>query len=237
MPSSISSTAPLKRRKRVQKRAVEGLRSFRPLWQVRIIAAARPLGITYSRFMEGLKLAQCDLDRKVISDLAATDPAKFAELVKTAQAALQKSSPPKRGLVSSCIHGSSGQGTPSDFTPAQIVAVLRAGLAVEELKDLQASLAVPMDRLVPMLGISKATLHRRKNEGRLDQAESDRVVRYARLMGKAIGVMETEENARQWLNSPQMGLGGAVPLEYAETEVGAREVENLLGRIEYGVYS
>ena len=56
-------------------------------------------------------------------------------------------------------------------------------------------------------------------------------------MGKAVEVMESEDNARQWLTSPQVGLGGAVPLEYAETEVGAREVEDLLGRIEFGVYS
>jgi putative toxin-antitoxin system antitoxin component (TIGR02293 family) len=62
-------------------------------------------------------------------------------------------------------------------------------------------------------------------------------VRFARLMGQAVEVMESEENARQWLTSPQVGLGGAVPLEYAETEVGAREVEDLLGRIEHGVYS
>ena len=50
-------------------------------------------------------------------------------------------------------------------------------------------------------------------------------------------VMESVENGRRWLNSPQVGLGGATPLEYAETEVGAREVEDLLGRIEHGVYS
>lgn len=138
------------------------------------------------------------------------------------------------GVVSYCVHGPSGKIT---YPPARLVEVLRVGLPVQELNDLQATLAVPMDKLVPMLGISKATLHRRKAEGRLDQAESDRVVRYARLMGKAVEVMESEENARQWLRSPQFGLGGAVPLEYAETEVGAREVENLLGRIEYGVYS
>jgi putative toxin-antitoxin system antitoxin component (TIGR02293 family) len=105
------------------------------------------------------------------------------------------------------------------------------------LADLQTSLDVPMERLVPMLGISKATLHRRKVGGRLGPAESDRLVRFARLMGKALEVMESEGNARQWLTSPQFGLGGAVPLDYADTEVGAREVEDLLGRIEYGVYS
>lgn len=57
------------------------------------------------------------------------------------------------------------------------------------------------------------------------------------MMGKAVEAMEGEERARRWLSSPQVGLGGAVPLDYAETEVGAREVEDLLGRIEYGVYS
>ena len=75
------------------------------------------------------------------------------------------------------------------------------------------------------------------DEGRLGPAESDRVVRFARLMGKAVQVMESEDNARKWLTSPQVGLGGAAPLDYAESEMGAREVEDLLGRIEYGVYS
>ena len=63
-------------------------RTFRYLWQIRINAAARAAGITYSRFMEGLKAAKCALDRKVISDLAATDAPAFLELVKIARAAL-----------------------------------------------------------------------------------------------------------------------------------------------------
>jgi large subunit ribosomal protein L20 len=63
-------------------------RSFRNLWQVRINAAARAAGITYSRFIEGLKAAQVALDRKVLADLAATDNAAFLELVKLAQGAL-----------------------------------------------------------------------------------------------------------------------------------------------------
>src|ERR1700758_1038531 len=52
-------------------------RTFRYLWQARINAAVRELGLTYSRFIEGLKAAQCALDRKVLSDIAATDPAAF----------------------------------------------------------------------------------------------------------------------------------------------------------------
>jgi putative toxin-antitoxin system antitoxin component (TIGR02293 family) len=118
-----------------------------------------------------------------------------------------------------------------------LIEALKTGFVIEELEILRASLGLPMDRLAPMLGISKATLHRRKATGRLDPAESDRVLRFARLMGKAIEVLETEENARSWLTASQYGLGGAVPLEYAGTEVGAREVEDLLGRIAYGVFS
>ena len=64
-------------------------RTFRRLWQIRINAAARSAGITYSRFMEGLKAAQVDLDRKSLANLAAMDEVAFGELIKVAQTALQ----------------------------------------------------------------------------------------------------------------------------------------------------
>lgn len=141
------------------------------------------------------------------------------------------------GVVAYLVQGPEERRVSREFTTAGLIQSLKCGLPVQELHDLRSSLDLPMERLVPMLGISKATLHRRMAAGRLDPAESDRVVRFARLLGKAVEVMESRENARAWLSAPQRGLGGAVPLEYAETEVGAREVEDLLGRIEYGVYS
>ena len=64
-------------------------RTFRALWQIRINAAARTAGLTYSRFMEGLKAAKVALDRKIIADIAATDSAAFGELVKVAQGGLK----------------------------------------------------------------------------------------------------------------------------------------------------
>lgn len=64
-------------------------RSFRGLWQIRINAAARAAGMTYSRLMEGLKAAQVAIDRKILADLAATDAAAFGALIKVAQDALQ----------------------------------------------------------------------------------------------------------------------------------------------------
>lgn len=62
-------------------------RNFRGLWQIRINAAARAAGTTYSRFMEGLKAAKVTLDRKILADIAATDEAAFSELIKIAQTA------------------------------------------------------------------------------------------------------------------------------------------------------
>ena len=64
-------------------------RNYRALWQVRINAAARAAGITYSRFMEGLKAAKVGLDRKILADIAATDAAAFTDLIKLAQDALK----------------------------------------------------------------------------------------------------------------------------------------------------
>src|SRR6187402_1697539 len=64
-------------------------RTFRALWQIRINAAARAAGTTYSRLMEGLKAASVALDRKILADLAATDAGAFSELVKVSQNALK----------------------------------------------------------------------------------------------------------------------------------------------------
>jgi len=64
-------------------------RNYRYLWQIRINAAVREAGLTYSRFIEGLKAAKCALDRKVLADLAATDTAAFAEVVNIAKKALK----------------------------------------------------------------------------------------------------------------------------------------------------
>ncbi|MGH9666526.1 MAG: 50S ribosomal protein L20 [Bryobacteraceae bacterium] len=65
-------------------------RDFRSLWIVRIGAASRAAGLSYSRFMAGLKKAGVELNRKVLADLAATDEAAFRALVDTSRAALEK---------------------------------------------------------------------------------------------------------------------------------------------------
>ena len=121
--------------------------------------------------------------------------------------------------------------------PTELIRQIQKGLRFSELETLQNSIDLPFEQLAAKLCISRSTLQRRKAAGRLSPDESDKVMRLSRLLEHATSIFGNIEKARAWLKFPQRGLGGAVPLDYAETEVGAREVDNLLGRIEYSVYT
>jgi putative toxin-antitoxin system antitoxin component (TIGR02293 family) len=114
---------------------------------------------------------------------------------------------------------------------------IHSGLSFRAVLNLQKSLDVPLEKVASVLGMSRATLHRRKIQGKIDKEESEKLVCYQRLLKKAEDAFGDRASAREWLIQKQTGLAGAVPIEFAKTEIGAREVENLLGRIEYGVYS
>ncbi len=121
--------------------------------------------------------------------------------------------------------------------PTELIRKIQKGLRFSELETLQNSIDLPFEQLAAKLAISRSTLQRRKAAGRLSPDESDKVIRYSRLVQQAADFFGDIEKARAWLKHPQYGLGGAVPLDYARTEAGAREVENLVGRMKYGVYS
>src|SRR6266705_1965748 len=121
--------------------------------------------------------------------------------------------------------------------PTELIRQIQKGLRFSELETLQNSIDMPFEQLAAKLSISRSTLQRRKAAGRLSPDESDKVMRFSRLLEHATNVFGDVNKARVWLKFPQRGLGGAVPLDYEETEIGAREVDNLLGRIDYGVYS
>jgi len=117
-----------------------------------------------------------------------------------------------------------------------LVERIRHGLPLSEFHALHELLEIPEDELGRFLGMSPATLQRRKKSRQLNSAESERIVRFARLFGAALEVFETHEAARSWLKTPNPGTAQEPPLSYADTEFGAREVENLLGRIDHGVF-
>lgn len=122
------------------------------------------------------------------------------------------------------------------IAPAKVIGQINKGLPFSELEHLQSELDEPMGSLARQLSISRSTLQRRKAERRLSPQESDRLMRFWRIVQHATKVFGTVDRARQWLKYPQRGIGGAVPLDYASSEIGAREVDDLLGRIDYSVY-
>jgi putative toxin-antitoxin system antitoxin component (TIGR02293 family) len=122
-------------------------------------------------------------------------------------------------------------------SPTAAVDRILAGLPVEEFDALRSMLGLTVAAMAAKIGISVATLSRRRAKKQpLDRDHSDRLMRYARLYWMVVDYFGEPATAREWLGRPAYGLGGRSPLEFAETEMGAREVEDLIGRLEYGVY-
>lgn len=120
----------------------------------------------------------------------------------------------------------------------QVVSSIRAGFKFERLLAFHKTSGLSLERIAQVAGISKRTLTRRRTEGRLRSDESDRLFRLARIFDLAVDLFEGDTTAgRQWLDRPQSGLSGAVPLEFASTDIGAREVEKLIARLEHGIFT
>jgi len=116
-----------------------------------------------------------------------------------------------------------------------LIALCKSGFKAQTFDEVASDLQVPDLRLARIIHIPKSTLTRRKREGRLNFEESERLFRIARVFAMATKVLGTKEYAREWLHTPSRDFEGNTPLEFADTEIGAREVEAVLGRIADGV--
>jgi len=123
-----------------------------------------------------------------------------------------------------------------DATSTRLVELTHLGVSSGVAVVLAEKLDIPTSRFAPWLGLSRATLDRKVlNHAALDLVGSDRVVRFAQLWKQAVHLWGSELAARQWLTSPEPALGGDVPLETAVTEIGSRQVEDLMGQISHGI--
>ena len=117
------------------------------------------------------------------------------------------------------------------------IKTIRHGLSTMVLKTLAADLELSERRLAGVLHIPDRTLDRRLKEGVLSPEESDRVARIARILQRAQEVFGNAEKARGWMNTQLPAFDGETPLERADTSLGGSQVEDVLGRIDYGIYS
>jgi putative toxin-antitoxin system antitoxin component (TIGR02293 family) len=123
-----------------------------------------------------------------------------------------------------------------DDVPA-LVKQIRRGLHFNKLTLFQRTSLLPLESITRVMQLPRRTLARRKQSRILSPEESERLVRLAQVFEKATNLFEGEKSAaRAWLNSPCKALGNVAPLVAAETELGARAVEDVIGQLEHGVF-
>ncbi|MGH9610522.1 MAG: type II RES/Xre toxin-antitoxin system antitoxin [Bryobacteraceae bacterium] len=122
--------------------------------------------------------------------------------------------------------------------PDDLAQLIRRGLPASAVTALARKLRMGNSLLSRKLGIPQRTLTRRLSQASLlTPAESDRAARMARVYAGAVDMIGDEDKAVEWLCTPNRALGGERPLDQLDTDMGARMVEDILGRIAYGVYS
>lgn len=123
------------------------------------------------------------------------------------------------------------------FDSAGLHRKVREGFSYSALERFRRTADLSAAEVGAVLQIPERTFHRRKIEGRLRADESDRLLRFTRLFGKALELFEGDAGAaRAWLEHPLAALGGARPIELARTDPGAGAVEDVIGRLEHGVF-
>lgn len=110
---------------------------------------------------------------------------------------------------------------------------IREGFPHAVLQEVMRASGLTLQELATALDLSSRSLQRRRR-GRLARFESDRLYRMARLLALARESLGEGERAVRWLKRTNRALGGLAPIAAIDTELGARQVENLLGRIAYG---
>jgi len=135
--------------------------------------------------------------------------------------------------------GKNPQGEPTALSPElKIVNSIREGFPIVSVGRVAQECGISEAQLAAFLGTSDRDIERRKQENKpLDSIFSDRLYRIARILASTLEVFENADTARNWLKRPNRALSGAIPFELLDTDAGTQQVDELLKRIEYGLYS
>ncbi len=120
---------------------------------------------------------------------------------------------------------------------SQFIELVNQGFPFDSLSHFSQRIDMSVGEIAGVLRINPRTLARRKRAGQLMAAESDRLARLAKIMAYAVEVLGNLERASRWMRKPNRALGMLKPIERLDTDLGSDEVEELLGRIDHGIYS
>ena len=121
---------------------------------------------------------------------------------------------------------------------AELILQVERGFPYKALRTFESNSGLSVSMIASMIGVPARTLARRNAVGRITPEESERLLRISSIFEKAVELFEGDvAEAVNWLTNPRKIFDNRSPLVYARTEVGAREVENLIGRLEHGAFS
>jgi putative toxin-antitoxin system antitoxin component (TIGR02293 family) len=123
------------------------------------------------------------------------------------------------------------------FNPREVLRAMNVGFPYRAFDRFCRNSGLSFDAVSALIDVPRRTMTRRKAEGRFLPSESDRLLRASRLFAEVLALFEGNRDAATgWLMAVQPALGNAAPLDLARTDVGSREVERLIARLEHGVF-
>jgi putative toxin-antitoxin system antitoxin component (TIGR02293 family) len=115
--------------------------------------------------------------------------------------------------------------------------IVRDGVTKKDLELLKSKADLDYTMLAKALSVTRATLINKKRGERFGAGLSEKIVGMADLYSYGFEVFEDKERFNQWMSKPNKALGGQFPYDLIDNQFGREEVKNLIGRIDYGIYS
>ena len=125
----------------------------------------------------------------------------------------------------------------SQMTSFEKIGLIREGISKRDFEGFKQKAGLDYDQLAAILSVARATLINKKGTEKFNQTLSEKIVSLADIYSYGYEVFEYTERFNQWVFRPNQALGGIPPYDLLDSQYGREEVKDLIGRIDYGVYS
>lgn len=123
------------------------------------------------------------------------------------------------------------------LTAFEKIHIVRDGVSKNDLELLKSKTKLDYTMLAKALSVTRATLINKKRSQKFNSSLSEKILSMADLYSYGFEVFEDESRFNQWMAKPNKALGGQAPYDLIDNQFGREEVKNLIGRIDYGIYS
>jgi len=141
------------------------------------------------------------------------------------------------GLSNWVILDNASKKPESRMTSFEKIDIIREGISKKDLENLKEKSDLDYNQLSKVLSVARATLINKKGTAKFDMVLSERIVGVADIYSYGYEVFEDENRFNEWIFRANKALGGQSPYDLLDNQYGREEVKNLIGRIDYGVYS